>query len=61
VSAISDKEKTPVMFTVQLKNQDTVQVSLEELEEFLEKNRARIQVQHKKMGKRRAAPVSSPQ
>ncbi len=49
------------MFTVQLKNKDTVQVPIEELEEFLEKNRDHIQVQHKKMGKRRAAPVSSPQ
>lgn len=49
------------MFTVHLKNQEVVQVPLEELEEFLEKNRERIQVQHKPMGKRRAAPVSSSQ
>jgi hypothetical protein len=47
------------MFTVQLKNGDIVQVSDEKLEEFLEKNREQIQVQHKKMGKRRAAPVST--
>ena len=46
------------MFTVQLKNKDTVQVPIEELEEFLEKHRAQIQVQHKKMGKRRATSAS---
>lgn len=49
------------MFTVQLKNKEVVSVPLEELEEFLDKNRERIQVQHKMMGKRRAAPVSSSQ
>ncbi|WP_013320233.1 hypothetical protein [Gloeothece verrucosa] len=41
------------MFTVKLKNGETVQVPLEELEEFLEKNREQIQEQHKPMGKRR--------
>lgn len=45
------------MFTVQLKNGDTVQVPLEKLEEFLEKNRDRIQVRQKKMQKRRTAAV----
>lgn len=45
------------MFTVQLKNKDTVQVPIEELEEFLENNCAQIQVQHKRMGKRRATYV----
>jgi hypothetical protein len=53
------------MFTVQLKNGDTVQVPLEELEEFLEQNRdsasahagLRIQVRQKKMEKRRTAVV----
>ena len=45
------------MFTVQLKNGDTVQVPLEELEEFLEQNRDRIQVRQKKMEKRRTAVV----
>lgn len=49
------------MFTVQLKNKDTVQVPIEELEEFLEKNCDHIQVQHKKMGKRRATSVFSSQ
>lgn len=49
------------MFTVLLKNQEIVQVPLEELEEFLDKNRERIQVQYKMMGKRRTAPVSSSQ
>lgn len=49
------------MFTVQLGNKEVVQVPLEELEEFLEKNRDQIQVQQKKMGKRRTAPVSSSQ
>ena len=45
------------MFTVQLKNGDTLQVPLDELEEFLEKNRDRIQVRQKKMEKRRTAVV----
>lgn len=54
-------ESNSVIFTVQLKNKDTVQVPIEELENFLEKNRDQIQVQQKKMGKRRAAPVSSSQ
>ena len=47
------------MFTVQLKNKDTVQVPIEEVEEFLEKNHAQILVQHKRMGKRRATSVFS--
>ncbi len=47
------------MFTVQLKNKEVVQVPLEELEEFLEKNRDQIQIQHKQMGKRRTTWVSS--
>ena len=50
------------MFTVQLKNGDTLQVPIDELEEFLEKNRdsasapgngLRIQVRQHKMEKRR--------
>ena len=45
------------MFTVQLKNGDTLQVPIDELEEFLEKNRDRIQVRQKKMEKRRTAVV----
>lgn len=45
------------MFTVQLKNGDTLQVPLDELEEFLEKNRDRIQIRQKKMEKRRTAVV----
>ena len=45
------------MFTVQLKNGDTLQVPLDELKEFLEKNRDRIQVRQKKMEKRRTAVV----
>lgn len=49
------------MFTVQPKNKDTVQVPIEELEDFLENNRAQIQVQHKTMGKRRATSVFSSQ
>lgn len=49
------------MFTVQLKNGETVQVPIEELEEFLEKNRDRIEIRHKQMRKRRTAPVSSSQ
>lgn len=44
------------MFAVRLKNGNIVRVSLEELEELLEKKREQIQVQHKKMGKRRVAP-----
>ena len=40
------------MFTVKLKNGDTVQVPLEELAEFFAKNREQIQIQYKKMGKR---------
>lgn len=46
------------MFSVHLKNKEDVQVPLEQLEEFLERNRERIQVQYKKIG-RRTAPVSS--
>ena len=37
------------MFTVQLKNGETVEVPLENLEEFLQKNREQIQVQQKMM------------
>ena len=47
------------MFTVKLKNGDTVQVPLEELEEFLAKNREQIQIQYKQMGKRRNASGSA--
>ena len=54
-------EKQCAMFTVKLKNGETIQVPIEELEEFLEKNRDRIEIQHKQMGKRRTAPVSSSQ
>jgi hypothetical protein len=55
------------IFTVQLKNGETIQVSVEELEEFLEKNRdaeggslrdLRIELQYKQMKKRRTAPIS---
>ncbi|MGK7878303.1 MAG: hypothetical protein AB4426_34875 [Xenococcaceae cyanobacterium] len=47
------------MFTFHLNNGKILQVPLEKLEQFLEKNREQIQVQHKKMGSRRAAPVSA--
>jgi len=47
------------MFTARLKNGETVQVLLEDLEDFIENNIDQIQVQHKKMGKRRSAPVDS--
>lgn len=47
------------MFTVKLKNGDTVQVPLEELAEFLAKNREHIQIQYKKMGKHRNASGSA--
>jgi len=46
------------MFTVKLKNGDTVEVPLEELEEFLAKNREQIEIQYKQMGKRRNASES---
>ena len=45
------------MFTVQLKNGDTIQVPIEQLEEFLQKNRDRIQVRQKNMEKRRTEVV----
>lgn len=41
------------MFIVKLKNGDTVEVSLGELEEFLAKNREQIKIQYKQMGKGR--------
>jgi hypothetical protein len=41
------------MFTVRLKNGESIQVPLEELEEFIEKNRGCIENQSKKMKKRR--------
>ncbi|MFB2938631.1 type II toxin-antitoxin system HigA family antitoxin [Aerosakkonemataceae cyanobacterium BLCC-F154] len=41
------------MFTVYLKNGETVQVALEDLKEYLDKNREQIQIQQKEMGKRR--------
>ena len=47
------------MFTVKLKNGDTVQVPLEKLAEFLAKNREQIQIHYKKMGKRRNASGSA--
>ena len=43
------------MFTVELKNGQTVQVSLEELEAFLEQNKEQIKIQQKQMKKRRKA------
>ncbi len=43
------------MFTVELKNGQTVQVPLEELEAFLEQNREQIKIQKKQMKKRRKA------
>ena len=43
------------MFTVQLKNGEMVEVSLENLEEFLQKNREQIQVQQKVMRRPRKA------
>ncbi len=49
------------MFTIYLKNGKTVQVLEDDLEEFLEKNREQIQVQSRKMGERRAVPVSTQQ
>jgi hypothetical protein len=41
------------MFTVYLKNGETVQVALEDLKDYLDKNRDRVQIQQKEMGKRR--------
>lgn len=41
------------MFTVYLKNGETVQVALEDLKDYLDKNREQIQIQQKEMGKRR--------
>ncbi|MGK7959693.1 hypothetical protein [Crocosphaera sp.] len=41
------------MFTVELKNGQTVQVSLEELETFLGQNKEQIKIQQKQMKKRR--------
>ncbi|WP_198648416.1 hypothetical protein [Cyanothece sp. BG0011] len=43
------------MFTVELKNGQTVQVPLEELETFLEQNREQIKIQKKQMKKRHKA------
>lgn len=50
------------MFTVYLKNGETVQVALEDLKDYLDKNRDRVQIQQKEMGKRRSdatVPTSS--
>lgn len=47
------------MATVQLKNGETVRIELDNLTEFLEKNRNQVVIQHKKMGKRRTQ-VSEP-
>lgn len=47
------------MPTVLLKNGETVIVELDNLTEFLEKNRSQVVIQHKKMGKRRTQ-VSEP-
>ncbi len=47
------------MFTIYLKNGEKVEVAEDELATFIENNRHLIQVQHKKMGKRRVAPVDS--
>lgn len=47
------------MFTIYLKNGDTVKVAEDELASFIKKNRDLIQVQHKKMGKRRVAAGDS--
>lgn len=46
------------MFTVQFKNKEIVEVPLEQLEEFLEKKRNRIEVHQKIMGQR-AVTLSS--
>lgn len=46
-------EKQLTMFTVQLKNGAMIEVPIEQLEEFLEKNRICIKNQYKQMGKRR--------
>ncbi len=43
------------MFTIYLKNGETVEVAEDELASFIKNNRHLIQVQHKKMGKRRVA------
>lgn len=50
------------MFTVHLKNGETVQVELEDLKDYLNNNRDTIKVQQKEMGQRRTAnatPTSS--
>lgn len=41
------------MFTVYLKNGETLQITLEDLKDYLDKNRDQIQIQQKEMGKRR--------
>lgn len=43
------------MFTVKLKNNQTVEIPLEQLEVFLEENRDKIEIRHKKMEKRRVS------
>lgn len=43
----------PKKFTVLLKNKETVQIHPDNLKEFLEENSEQIQIQQKKMGKRR--------
>ncbi|PSF37567.1 hypothetical protein C7H19_09690 [Aphanothece hegewaldii CCALA 016] len=42
------------MFTLKLKNNQTVEVPFDELEKFLEQNRDNIVIQQKEMGKRRS-------
>lgn len=47
------------MVTVELKNGETVQVDLDDLKDFLDKNRDQVKIQHKPMGKRRTAVTSN--
>ncbi|WP_219907625.1 hypothetical protein [Aphanothece hegewaldii] len=43
-----------MLFTLKLKNNQTVEVPFDELEKFLEQNRDNIVIQQKEMGKRRS-------
>lgn len=47
------------MFTIQLKNGETVLVPPEDLEQYIKNNRTQIQEQHVKMGRRRASGVDT--
>jgi hypothetical protein len=46
-----DKE---AKFNVELKNGKTVEVGIDELKDYLDSNREQVEVQSKKMGKRRS-------